>query len=141
MDEHARHAEAERAVEAIARAAREDGRTRLDGDRGVGRADGDRLRPARHAGDAHAGLNRRAGVDGRRGEIAIEDRAIDDRRANALGVDDDRGAVGRDEARGIRGADDGPPREAELVERVEAEDAGAVHGRADDVVLLEHADA
>ena len=33
VHEHARHAEAERAVEAIARAAREDGRARFDGDR------------------------------------------------------------------------------------------------------------
>ena len=82
-----------------------------------------------------------AGRDGRRGEIAVEDRAIDDRRADALGVDHDRGAVGGDEARGMRRADDGAAREAELVERVEAEDAGAVHGRADDVVFFEHADA
>ncbi len=82
-----------------------------------------------------------AGTDGRRGEIAVEDRAIDDGGADALGVDHDRGAVWRDEARGIRGSDNRSSRKAELVERVEAEDAGAVHGRADDVVFLEDADA
>ncbi len=75
------------------------------------------------------------------GEIAVEDRAIDDGRAHALGVDDDGRAVGGDEARGIGGADNRATRQAELVEGVEAEDARAVDRRADDVVLFEHADA
>ena len=67
-------------------------------------------------------------------------RAIDDRRAHAIGVDDDRAAVGRDEPRGVRGVDDGVARKVELVERVEAEDAGAVDGHADAVVLFEDDD-
>ncbi len=95
---------------------------------------------ARDARDAHASLDDGAGGDGRRGELAIEERAVDDRRADAPALDDDRRAVGRDEARPIRRADNRAPRKVQLVEGVEAEDAGAVHRRADEVVFFEDAD-
>ena len=98
------------------------------------------MRPTRDARNAHTGLDGGAGVDGRGGEVAVEDPAIDDGRTNALGIDDDRGAVGRDESRRVRGADNRSARKAELVEGVEAEHARAVNGRADEVVFLEDAD-
>ena len=75
------------------------------------------------------------------GEVAIEDRAIDDRGAHALGVDDDRGAVGETKRAASAAPTIARRERLELVERVEAEDARAMHGRADDVVFLEHADA
>ena len=95
---------------------------------------------ARDADDAHASLDDGAGGEGRRGEIAIEERAVDDRRAHAAALDHDRRAVGRDEAGPIRRADNRAPRQIQLVEGVEAEDARAVHGRADEVVFFEDAD-
>ena len=141
VDEDARHAETERAVEAVAGAAGEDGGARVDRAwAAVRRADGHRLGCARDAGDAHAGLDGGAGGDSRRGEIAIEERAVDDCRADAAALDHDRGAVGRNEAGAIRRADNRSTREVQLVEGVEAEDARAVHRRADEVVFFEDAD-
>jgi hypothetical protein len=91
VHEHARNAEAERAVEAIARAAREHGCTRADAaavrarDHAVARA----IEP-RHP---DAGAQDRTGADRGGGEIAIELRPIDDGGADALDVDRDAGAV------------------------------------------------
>ena len=68
-------------------------------------------------------------------------RAIDDRRADALALDDDRRAVGSRRSAPRSAAPTIERRERfELVEGVEAEDAGAVHRRADEVVLFEDED-
>ena len=101
--------------------------------------DGDGLLLARDTHDAGAGSNRRAGRDGRCCEIAIEDRAVDNRRANPLDADVDNAAVRGDEARGIRRSDNRAARQVELIEGVETENPGAVHRRADDVVFFEDA--
>ena len=90
---------------------------------------------------AHAGLDRGARGDGGGGELAIEERAIDDCGADPLRIDHDRAAVGRDETRGIGRANNRATREAELFEGIEAEHARAMDRRADDVVLFEDADA
>src|SRR5512145_1232261 len=87
--------------------------------------------------DADAGPDRRAGRCRARRKIAVEPRAIDDRGTNAVGADHHAAAVGRDEAGGVRRADDGGSGKIELGEGIEAEDARAVDGRADDLVLLE----
>ena len=141
MHEHARDAEAERPVEAITRAAGENRRARdgVGDATGVGCGDGDGLLLARDTHDAGAGSNRRAGRDGRCCEIAIEDRAVDNRRANPLDADVDNAAVRGDEARGIRRSDNRAARQVELIEGVETENPGAVHRRADDVVFFEDA--
>jgi len=52
-------------------------------------------------------------------------------------IDDQRGAVRGNEARGMRDLKNGVAREIEFVERVQSEHAGAVHGHADFVVLFE----
>ena len=139
--QHARDAEAERAVEAIARAAGENRRPRDGGvdATGVGRGDRDRLRLADDADNAGAGPNGRAGRDGRCREIAIEDRAIDNRGANPFYADVDTAAVRGDEARGIRRADNRAAGQVELIEGVETENPGAVHRGADDVVFFQDA--
>ena len=74
------------------------------------------------------------------GQRLIEHDAIDDGRADARGVDEDRAAVGGDESRGVRGGEDGVPGKVDLVERVDAEEARAVNGDADLVVLLQDHD-
>jgi hypothetical protein len=141
VHEHARDAEAERPIEAITRAAGEN-RSACDGvsdATGVRRGDGDRLLLARDTYDASGGPDRGAGRDGGRCEIAIENRAVDDRRANPLYADVDNAAVRRDEARCIGRADNRAPGQVELIEGVEAENSGAVDWRADDVVFFEDA--
>ncbi len=139
LHERARHAEAELPVEAIVRAAGEDAAARVDARAAV---DVDRDARSAHVDRAHAhaapqlGAGRAPGV----GEPLVECRAIDDGRRRALRVHGDRAAVGGDERREVRGGQDGAPRQVELGEGVEAEDAGAVYGKSDLAVLLEHDD-
>ena len=57
---------------------------------------------------------------------------------DAIGVDGDRAAVGRDEPGGVGGVENGVAGNVELGERLDAEKAGAVRGNADGGMLFEH---
>ena len=59
-----------------------------------------------NTGDANAGFDNSTSVDGRDGQFAVEDRAIDNRGSNLLGADEHRRSVWRDEPRGISSSDD-----------------------------------
>ena len=136
VDEYARHTETERAIEAITGAAGKDGGPCRDVS--ACRGDDNAVTLLLHARNAFAGAQRRARVERAVREIAIEQFAIDDRRAYTRIVDHERRTVGGDEARGLRHADNRSARETELVEGIEAEHARAVNRRPDPIVLFEH---
>ena len=92
-------AKAQRAVEAIAGAAGEHGRPRMDV--AVARPHRDGVLAAMNARDANAGPKLRPGGNGLLCEIAIERRAIDDGGAYAVRVNDDRRRLLRMIERGI----------------------------------------
>ncbi len=102
LDERARHAETELAIEAIARAAREHACARVDRLAMIVGGDADALVRDGNRSDARRAAQLGAGSAAGVGQRLIEPGAIDDRGPHAIGIDRDRAAVGRDEARGVR---------------------------------------
>jgi hypothetical protein len=74
------------------------------------------------------------------GERTIERTTIDDRRPDVVRIHEHGRTVGPDESRRVRGTQNRVPGDIELIERIEAEKAGAVDGSPDLVVLLQHHD-
>src|SRR5262245_42763554 len=119
MNQYPRQPEAEQAIESIAGATGDDGRSRPHRPRRGPHFDA--IRVAVDGSHPLPGMNRGARGNGLIGEGAIESDAIDDRGSHGVGGDDDRAPVGGDEPRGLGNVEDRGAWKLKLVERVEAE--------------------
>jgi hypothetical protein len=74
------------------------------------------------------------------GQRLIEGSAIDNRGPHAIGIDCDGAPIRGDEARRVRGVEDGLTGNVEFGERIQTEKAGAMGGNADAGVFFEDHD-